>query len=199
MNQIIPSLTEELGIRYPGHAHVTNGWSTKEFREKHELEKDHDVDAYCIAASILEDAQPVMQTEPYEIKQFRRHSRALINHQTERTYRYDGKIIAKNRKKRMDQKTDSLEDWVADMTKQYGQGTASRMLSKVTVQKSTRHYNTRGRMMPGAVFIYRGKRSVMTGQPTGGAYYRAYRQDKKNFPAKAVQVVQKNKGLVYVA
>ena len=53
--------------------------------------------------------------------------------------------------------------------------------------------------MPGAVFIYRGKRFVMTGQLTGGAYYRAYRQDKKNFPAKAVQVVQKNKGLVYVA
>ena len=119
---------------------MTNGWNTKEFREKHELEKDHDIDAYCIAASILKDVQPVMQTKPYEVKQFRRHNRARIHHQTERTYRYDGKIIAKNRKKRMDQKTDSLEDWVADMTKQYGQGTASRMLSKVTVQKSTRHY-----------------------------------------------------------
>ena len=199
LNQIIPSLTEGLGSRYPGHTHVTNGWNTKEFREKHELEKDHDIDAYCIAASILKDVQPVMQTEPYEIKQFRRHSRALINHQTERTYRYDGKIIAKNRKKRMDQKTDSLEDWVADMTKQYGHGTTSRMLSKVTVQKSTRHYNTKVRIMPGTVFIYRGKRFVMTGQLTGGAYYRAYGQDKKNFPAKAVRVIRKNNGLVYVA
>ena len=80
-----------------------------------------------------------MRTEPYEIKQFRRH----IHHQTERTYRYDGKIIAKNRKKRMDQKTDSLEDWIADMTERYGRETANRMLSKVTVQKSTRHYNTK--------------------------------------------------------
>ena len=43
------------------------------------------------------------------------------------------------------------------------------------------------------------KRFVMTGQLTGGAYYRAYGQDKKNFPTKAVQVVRKNKGLVYVA
>lgn len=199
LNQIIPSLTEELGIRYPGHTHVTNGWNTKEFREKHELEKDHDIDAYCIAASILEDVQPVMQTEPYEIKQFRRHNRARIHCQKERTYRYDGKIVAKNRKKRMDQKTDSLENWVADMTEQFGQEAANRMLSKVTVQKSTRHYNTKGRMMPGTVFICRGKRFVMTGQLTGGAYYRAYGQDKKNFPAKAVQVIQKNKGLVYVA
>ena len=51
LNQVIPSLTEELGSRYPRHTHVTNGWNTKEFREKHELEKDHDIDAYCIAAS----------------------------------------------------------------------------------------------------------------------------------------------------
>ena len=140
-----------------------------------------------------------MRTEPYEIKQFRRHNRARIHHQTARTYRYDGKIIAKNRKKRMDQKTDSLEDWIADMTERYGQETANRMLSKVTVQKSTRHYNTKGRMMPGAVFVYQKKRFVRTGQLTGGAYYRAYGPDRKNFPAKAVRVVQKNKGLVYVA
>ena len=51
LNQVIPSLTEELGSRYPRHTHVTNGWNTKEFRKKHELEKDHDIDAYCIAAS----------------------------------------------------------------------------------------------------------------------------------------------------
>lgn len=199
LNQIIPSLTKELTDRYPGHTHVTNGWNTKEFREKHDLEKDHDMDAYCIAASILKDVQPVMNTKPYEIKQFRRHNRANIHHQTERTYRYNGKIIAKNRKKRMDQKTDSLEDWFKDMTAKYGQTTANRMLSKVTVQKSTRHYNTKGRMMPGTIFLYQKKQYVMTGQLTGGAYYRAYGQEKKNFPTKNVQVIRRNAGMVYVA
>ena len=199
LNQIIPFLTKELADRYPGHTHVTNGWNTKEFREKHDLEKDHDIDAYYIAASILENVQSVMQMEPYEIKQFRKHNRANIHHQTERTYRYDGKIIAKNRKKRMDQKTDALDDWLQEMVKQYGRTIANRMLSKVTVQKSTRHYNTKDRMMPGTVFLYRKKRYVMTGQLTGGAYYRAYGQEKRNFPARNVQVIRKNTGLVYVA
>ena len=199
LNQIIPFLTRELAALYPRHTHVTNGWNTREFREKHGLGKDHDIDAYCIAAGILEDMQPVMQTETYKVKQFRRHDRALINHQTERTYRYDGKIIAKNRKKRMDQKTDSLEDWFMDMAKQHGHATASRMLSRVTLQKSTRYYNAKCRIMPGAIFIYRKKRFVMTGQLTGGAYYRAYGQGMKNFPTKAVQVIRENAGLVYVA
>ena len=120
-------------------------------------------------------------------------------HQTERTYRYDGKIVAKNRKKRMDQKTDSLEDWFTDMAKQHGYATASRMLSRVRLQKSTRYYNAKCRMMPGAIFIYRKKRFVMTGQLTGGAYYRAYGHGMKNFPVKAVQIIRENAGLVYVA
>lgn len=199
LNQIIPFLVKELADRYPGHIHVTNGWNTREFREIHDLEKSHDTDAYCIAASILEDVHPVMQTDPYEIKQFRRHNRANINHQTERTYRYEGKIIARNRKKRMNQKTDALEDWFQEMVKQHGRTTANRMLSMVTVQKSTRYYNAKDRIMPGAVFLYGKKRYVMTGQLTGGAYYRAYGQGKKNFPARNVQVVRKNTGLVYVS
>ena len=129
----------------------------------------------------------------------RRHNRANIHHQTERTYRYEGTIIAKNRKKRMDQKTDALEDWFQEMVKQHGRTTANRMLSMVTVQKSTRYYNAKDRIMPGAVFLYGKKRYVMTGQLTGGAYYRAYGQGKKNFPARNVQVVRKNTGLVYVS
>lgn len=51
----------------------------------------------------------------------------------------------------------------------------------------------------GAVFLYQKERYVMAGQLTGGAYYRAYGRGKKNFPAKDVQIIRKNAGLVYVA
>ena len=199
LNQIIPFLVQELAERYPERVHVTNGWTTKAFREKHGIAKTHDTDAYCIAASILDDhVRPVLQTDPYEIRQFRRHNRANIHHQTERTYRYEDKIVAKNRKKRMDQKNNSLADWFHEMEKQHGRKAAECMRSKLVVQKSTRYYNTKDRIMPGAVFLYQGKRYVMTGQLTGGAYYRAYGQEKQNFPAAKVQVIHENAGLVYV-
>ena len=199
LNQIIPSLVEGLAGQYPGHTHVTNGWNTKEFREKYGLEKEHDIDAYCIAASILGNIQPKLEAETYEIKQFRKHNRALIHHQTERTYKYEGKTVAKNRKKRMEQKTDSLEDWFISMTEKYGKEEAEWMRSRLTVQKSKRYYNTPGRMMPGTVFEYAGKRYVLTGQRTRGQYYLAYGQEKKNIQAKKVRVLKPNAGLVYVA
>lgn len=199
LNQIIPKLVETLADLFPGHFHVTNGWNTKEFREKHHLEKDHDVDAYCIACSHLKPEETLVETEPFEILQFRKHNRAIIHHQTERTYKLDGVTVAKNRKKRMEQKTDSLEDWYVDMAKEHGKTQADAMRSRLAVIKSTRYYNTPGRMMPGTVFLYEGKRYVMTGQITNGKYYRAYDQEKRNFPAVKVRILTKNTGLVFVA
>lgn len=199
LNQIIPKLVETLADLFPGHFHVTNGWNTKEFREKHHLEKDHDVDAYCIACSHLKPEETLVETEPFEILQFRKHNRAIIHHQTERTYKLDGVTVAKNRKKRMEQKTDSLEDWYVDMAKEHGKTQADAMRSRLTVIKSTRYYNTPGRMMPGTVFLHEGKRYVMTGQITNGKYYRAYDQEKRNFPAVKVRILTKNTGLVFVA
>ncbi len=198
LNQIIPALMQELSERFPNHAYATTGWQTKQFREEHALEKDHDVDAYCIAASILKSITSYISVDSYEIWQFRKHSRANINHQTERTYKLDGKIVAKNRRKRTEQKTDSLQEWYEDMVTTYGEAQAKILRSKLTVQKSTRYYNSKERLLPGTIFSYDGGRYVLTGQLTGGAYYRAYGEKKKNFPAKQVCILCRNEGLVYV-
>ena len=136
--------------------------------------------------------------DSYEIQQFRKHNRANIHHQTERTYKLDEKIVARNRHKRMEQKTDSLQDWYEDMVTKYGEVQAKILRSKLTVQKSTRYYNTKERLLPGTIFSYDGGRYVLTGQLTGGAYYRAYGQGKKNFPARQVRILCQNEGLVYV-
>ena len=81
----------------------------------------------------------------------------------------------------------------------YGKEEAGRIRSCLTVQKSKRYYNTPGRMMPGTVFEYAGKRYVLTGQRTNGQYYLAYGQEKKNIQAKKVRVLRPNARLVYVA
>ena len=197
LNQIIPQMVQELGKQYPRHMHVTTGRDTKAFREQYNMPKDHDIDAYCIAASCM-NVPPKMQAKPFEILQFRKHDRANIHCQRERTYQLDGKTVAKNRKKRMDQKDNSLAEWFADMVQVHGTQEAERMRSRLSVKKSTRHYNTKGRVMPGAVFQYRGKRYVMTGQHTRGLYYRAYGRGDQNFSSRKARIIQQNGGLVHV-
>jgi len=197
LNQIIPQLVQELGKQYPRHMHVTTGRDTKAFREQYSLPKDHDIDAYCIAASCM-NVPPKMQTEAFEILQFRKHGRANIHCQRERTYQLDGKTVAKNRKKRMDQKDNSLAEWFADMVKVHGIREAERMRSRLSVKKSARHYNTKGRVMPGTVFQYHSKRYVMTRQISRGLYYYAYGCGDQNFSSRKVKIIQQNGGLVYV-
>ena len=107
--------------------------------------------------------------------------------------------VAKNRRKRTEQNSDSLAEWYKSAVEMYGRHKADRMRSQLTVTKSTRIYNTPGRLMPGAVFMYHGKRYVMTGQLTGGKYLRAAGCQKKNFPVGKYKLIAQNTGLVYVA
>lgn len=199
LNQIIPSLTQKYQEMFRGHVYVTNGWNTKQYREEHVIGKGHGRDAYCMACSIIQ-GQPSVDVldEVYLLKQFRRHDRANIKAQKERTYYLDGKKAAKNRHKRMDQKEDSLEDWYKAMAEAYGTEEAEGMRSRLTVKKSTRSYNRRDRLMPGTIYYYEGNRYVMTGQLSGGKYLRAYGHENKNFPVRKCTIVQQNTGIVYV-
>ena len=198
LNQIIPYLVEALSKKFNGNIRLVSGWETKQFRDEHHIDKDHDIDAYCIAV-IGQPPQVIdVPKTHFEIRQFRRHDRARIKSQTERIYRLDGTKVATNRRKRMEQKTDSLEDWYQKMAEQHGHQQADRIRSRLQVQKSTRRYNNPDRLMPGTAFVYQGKAYIMTGQLTGGQYFRAAGCDKKNFPARNVQVVRHNQGLVYV-
>ena len=138
--------------------------------------------AYGVAPDITDEA------ETFEIKQFRRHNRAVINNQRERTYYLDGKPVAKNRKPRFEQKGKALSD----------AGLSRQELSRLTVKKSMRYYNSPDRIMPGTVFMYEGERYVLTGQLSGGQYYRALGCGSKNFPARQCRIVDRNRGLVYV-
>lgn len=200
LNQIIPYLTGKLSTDFPENIYVTSGYSTKVFREEHQIPKDHDLDAYCIACSIL-DRQNVYDAEtadPYEIRQYRRHNRALIHSQRERTYKLDGVEIAKNRRKRMDQKTDSLHDWYIKVKHTCGAMEAHELQKRVTVTKSTRRYNSPDRLQPGTEFLYYGKRFIMSGQISNGQYFRAVGDVKTNYPSRECKVVKNNQGLVFV-
>ena len=135
----------------------------------------------------------------YTIRQFRRHDRALVKAQRERTYYLEGKAVAKNRRRRFEQTAPSLHDWYLTQKKLCGKAEAHRLQQMLSVKPSKRSYNNLHRVMPGTRFVYGGQEYVLTGQMSNGKYYRAYGCGEKNFPASKCRILRQNEGLVYVA
>ena len=202
------------------HVFFTDGKTTAEFRNIHNLTKSHDEDAYCIACSILENPTIDNNSTVFEVKQFRHHNRQLTNSVRERKYYTvdiveetktlkNGKtvtkttqknktLVATNRRKRTNQKCDSLQEYHTKLRQQYDKKTTKKMISKLVVIKSKKGYRKLDTLMPGAVFMYHGKHYVLSGTSNQGQYFRAVGQGKTNFPTKDCEIVRKNTGLVYL-
>ena len=197
INQIMPYLIGSLANTEKDFC-VTTGYDTHVLRKAFDLPKLHYADAWCIAVSAT-DCFEEPKFRPYKIKQFRRQNRAIINNQRERTYKLYGVVVAKNRKKRFEQKSDSLYEWYQKQIIKLGDKKARLLLDKLDVAKSTRYYNTSNRVMPGTAFLYKGKRHVVSGQLTNGQYYRAVGDESKmNYPARDCKIISANTGLVYI-
>ena len=194
LNQAVLFIAEELGELMP-HFDTCTGKDTHDIREFFGIAKDHDNDAVCITAYGAPTSKILDRVHTYEVRQFRRHDRALIKSQRERTYYMKDpvtgkrKAVAKNRKPRFEQKGLALSDLV--LTRQE--------ISRLNVKKSVRCYNDLKRLMPGAEFFYDGERHIMTGQLTGGKYFRTADQGARNYPAANCRIRQENRGLVYIS
>ncbi len=205
LNQIIPYWAEYMIQRFGDNAYFVEGWQTAEAREKLGVVKDKDgnpchvLDAYLmglVALGIEPTSIPDIHT--YFIKQYRRHDRAIIDAQKERTYKLNGKVVAKNRYKRMDQHVDSLHEFYVKLKRTHGKVEACRICSGLKVLKSTRSYNNPNRVMPGTEFLYQGERYVLRGQQNGGLYFLAEGNDKR-LPSKECIITKRNTGLVFVS
>ena len=162
------------------------------------LDKTHADDAVCIAAYGAPVSEIIDSTHTYEVMQYRRHDRARIKCQRERTYLMEvqddaGKTkyvaVAKNRKPRFEQKGPALSDL----------GLTRQQISKLSVKKSTRSYNDTSRTLPGEEFFYKGTRFIRSGQQCGGRYLLAEGHGTERFTASDYKPVKKNRGLVYIS
>lgn len=198
LNQVLPYYWEYLQRFEPFiHVHAAGGWKTAETRKALGLDKEHYVDAWCIAASILtEPLEKPAFGKVFHIMQFRRHNRARILRTESRKYSLDGEVVAVNRnkavqavpKKKSDgsykydedgnllyteksQDVDSLHEFREKLVKEKGEAEARRIISRLTVTKSRHVYNTPGRLMPGAVFEVNGERQVLSGQHNNCSRY----------------------------
>lgn len=206
LNQAVPFLCQRLEQEF-GKEHVfyctgrdTARVCTALGYQKTKKNQLHEVDAWCIGLLALGKApEKLPEFYTHRILQFRRQDRSLIDAQVERSYKLDGKTVAKNRKKRTEQKTDSLVDWFEKQVKTFGEREAEFKRSRLTVCKAYRRYNDPDRLMPGAVFLYQGVRYVMRGRHCKGAYLQAVGMGAKDFPTKKCKILKQNTGLVFVA
>ena len=209
LNQAIPYIYQRMIEQMSEeHVFICNGYETAEMRKMYGYNKTkdnqiHEIDAVCIGLAstgmVLSDCTDI---KIHKIKQYRRQDRSIIYAQTERTYKLNGKIVAKNRKPRFEQIGPSLRDWYDEQVKTVGKKEADRLRSQLTVEKSKRRYNNPDRLQPGAIFMYHGERHILSGQITNGQYYRDRTlpiHDKTNYPARDCLILKKNTGLVFVS
>jgi len=195
LNQIIPYLIAELVKLFPGHVFVTDGRSTKAFRDDHNIEKDHYLDAYCIACSILDIEEADPPEDSFTIYQYRRHDRmACHKENVDRKYYEDGKLVATNRHKREEQKSDSLDEYREAHSKAY--------ISELTVKEHITQYKDMDRIMPGALMRDKATNRLFILNASHGrehgevSYYIS--PDMTKHRAKRCETVRYNTGLVFV-
>lgn len=206
LNQAIPFLCQKLEMEF-GKEHVfyCTGRDTARVRtalgyQKSKKNQLHEVDAWCIGLLALgKVSEKLPEFHTHRILQFRRQDRSLIDAQVERTYKLDGKTVAKNRKKRTEQNTDSLKEWFEKQVKAFRKKEAEHRRSRLTVVKSYRRYNDPGRLMPGVIFLHQGVRYVMRCRHCKEYYLQAVGMGAKDFPTKKCKILKQNTGLVFVA
>ena len=195
LNQIIPSLTEELAKRFPEHFTVTTGRDTYAFREDYGIPKDHYLDAYCIACSAIPDISSARmpRQKPYDIRQFRRHDRQAC-HKANIDRKYVdayGKVVAVNRNKAMEQKTDSLTE--------YRKTHSMAEVSQLSVKEHAPQFKDRNRPMPGSLAVGNEKVFVLTasdGRHNGAVDYYVDEHGEKHI-ARKCRILTNNNGLQF--
>lgn len=184
LNQVIPFLVADLGKDYD--LSLTAGLETCQFRKRFGLRKDHPVDAYAVACSILDTENAQAPADWYEIRQFRRHDRQACGRKmVNREYLLDGKVVALNRHRAFEQKKDSLEEYVSKGGR----------TDDLTVRHRAKVMKDPNRIMPGSKIENHGKVKVLLGRQSH--YYR-FDDGSKLYETKGNLILQ-NEGLVYVS
>lgn len=195
LNQIIPTLTKELSSLCPKHFFVTTGKSTYDYRAAHGVSKDHWLDAYCIACSVLpKDVcdSSINSRMPYELKQFRRHDRrALHKENMNRVYTLNGKRVATNRHKAIEQTADSLEEFRQNHPND---------VCKLKAKEHNPEYRNFKRNFPGCVFLVGKQAHVMQGTSSShnGKADGYYDINGNSYPSGKCKFVAKNEGVTFV-
>lgn len=111
LNSCMGIIIDELNFILP--TKVTDGYETFKYREELNLSKDHYIDAYVISlydSNVNESKLNIDNV--YKLRRFKKKSNNNIIKVGKREYIYNGEVVAINRHKAFNQKTDSLEEHI---------------------------------------------------------------------------------------
>lgn len=175
LNSIMPKLIEEMRSFCEEHCiifSITDGHTTKETREKFGIQKGHALDAYAISLSNRDIDNASFKTKTvYHRSRFKKKSKGCISKLGRREYLHKGKVVAVNRHKGMDQKEDSLEEYMNHYAESH------------TGQECRRHFHELETRPAKRVYTYH-KKNQVKGQ---------LNQDKVKVPVKAGDLVKYEK------
>jgi len=189
LNQIIPFLVKHLQKDY--RLHLTDGYMTSSIRKKYGIEKDHYIDAYCIAFSQLNIDKVVLPKKIYKIKQYRRHDRQVVHQENcHRKYYLDGKVVATNRHRAFEQNSLSLDEYIL----QGGRADNLKVKDHLPIKKRI------DRILPGSKWFVNNKVRTLKGSQgiyKGNPQYLIFEDGVKALYSKC-KLLKQNAGLVFV-
>ena len=167
----------------------TFGYETKAKRYEYGIEKSHNNDAFVISFGNNKPKKPSRAVE-IEYEQFANNQRVFIYATTKRRYTtmIDGKKInVYNRKKAMNQKEDSLEE--------FREKYSPKQVSQLKVLKGTQKFQDRSNydFEKGDLVKIKGKMRVVSGNSNNGRYVRLKSEGTINFNPKELKRLEKSK------
>lgn len=164
LNSVMPMLIEamaklcaERGIKLV----ITEGKDTAQTREKYGIPKDHCTDAYAISlyGRDVDSANVSLPDKVFLQRRYKKKSKNIISKLGRREYWYNGKCVAVNRHKAMDQKTDSLEEYMAKYAEAHIKLECDQHFHELEIRPAKRVYtyhklNDKAKTHPGDIVEY---------------------------------------------
>ena len=137
LNSCMHIIIEELNNLLP--TMVTDGYTTKTKRESLKLSKEHFNDAYCISLANTK-CVGIIYNNNYTIRHFKKKSNNNIHKLNRREYYYKNKLIAINRHKALNQKEDSLKEYINKYLLTHSQEEVNKHIHELTIKPAKRTY-----------------------------------------------------------
>jgi 5-methylcytosine-specific restriction endonuclease McrA len=199
LNIIMPYLYSELkSMLGTENIALCYGYETEAARKSFGLAKSHSNDSYAMALMAIGQASRIEKIEPYRYKQYRRHNRAFCDAQRDRLYKKDGKIAARNRRRRTEQEGISLAEYRSELITALGKKIATREISKLKVYRAVKKKSTSIKDVlfpPGCAVNYKGQRAVVKSFFNKGSSL-ILEGISGYVPAKDCQLITKKAGIV---
>lgn len=138
LNSVMPAVIEAFkatGIPVS----ISEGHNTADTRNAFGIDKDHCNDAWAISM-YGRSIQPEYYCRKYDIRHYKKKSGNIISALGSRTYWLNGKCVAVNRHKAMNQKADSLEEYMAEYAETHSDKECRQHFHELVIRPEKRIY-----------------------------------------------------------